>query len=65
MSEPARQPPKRATRGSRMGWSWLNVKIPWQLKKQLAAAAAKAGGSITDEIVMRLEESFRLPGDAP
>ena len=48
-----------------MRWAWMNVKIPWKIKKQLAAAAAKAGGSITDEVTARLEESFRLPGDAP
>ena len=59
MSEVARQKPRRATRGSRTGWAWLNVKIPWQLKRQLAEAAAEAGGSITTEVAARLTASFQ------
>jgi hypothetical protein len=63
-SEP-RQPPKRATRRSRMGRALLSARIPWQLKKQLDAASDAAGRSITDEVTARLTASFRIEGDAP
>lgn len=64
MSEP-RQPPKRATRGSRTGRALLSARIPWQLKQQLDAAAEAAERSITDEVTARLTRSFRPEGDAP
>ena len=61
MSEVARQKPRRATRGSRTGWAWLNVKIPWQIKQKLAAAAATAGGSITTEVAALGEFFYAEP----
>ncbi|PZN83754.1 MAG: hypothetical protein DM484_03870 [Candidatus Methylumidiphilus alinenensis] len=37
----------------------LNIRIPSELKAQLEASAKTSGRSVTAELIVRLEESFR------